>query len=185
MKLLIKTKFLFTACLIAVLMVIIGQAILFDYFLSNAFAEEETTSTYTEVLDDLLVDETFSIEDYPNKSYEEIISSNSPLLEIFQIAESSNGELILYVYQPTNAELDLIATSISMSCEYSNNGQNLSPQIYDLELVSTYEVFDKYVVKNFNITDEIYRYYNIIAIYRNFNSIIDETVLNSSSSSFV
>ena len=42
-----------------------------------------------------------------------------------------------------------------------------------LTLVSTSGVFDKYLVEGYKVSDEAYRYYNIVAIYREFNANID------------
>ena len=139
------------------------------------------TSNYTDVLDDLRKDESFNVKDYPSMTLEYLneINNDSDLtndqahLEVMQIAESTSKELYLYVYQPIDDELDLTATAISMSCEFSEDGQNIKPIIYNLELVSSYTVFDKYVVKDFVVSDEVYRYYNIVAIYRDYNSLID------------
>ncbi len=162
----------------------ISLYIIICFIACNISIVSAETSIYSDVLDDLRKDETFSVEDYPSMTLEYIntINNDSDLtndqshLEVMQIAESSSKELYLYVYQPTDAELDLTATAISMSCEFSEDGQNLKPIIYDLELVSSYTVFDKYVVKDFVVSDEVYRYYNIVAIYRDYNSSIDDVI---------
>lgn len=135
------------------------------------------SSDYTDVFDDLSESKDFDIRNYPSLSVDEVkYSDTQATLEVIQIAESSSKELYLYVYQPLNKDLFFTATSISMSCEYSSNGQNLHPIIYDLELVSSYDVFCKYVVKDFVISDEAYRYYNIVCIYRNFDYTFDEKI---------
>ena len=142
------------------------------------------STQYTDVLDDLRKDESFEISNYSNMTLDYINKVNTDtdktndqeLMEVISIAESSADELYIYVYQPTHNELDLIATAISLSTDYSADGQNIYPNVYDLELVSTYSVFDKYVVKDFEINDEVYRYYNLVALYREFNSTIDKVV---------
>ena len=147
---------------------------------STAYASTQ----YTDVLDDLRKDESFEISNYSNMTLDYINKLNTDsdktndqeLMEVISIAESSADELYIYVYQPTHNELDLIATSISLSTDYSADGQDIYPNVYDLELVSTYSVFDKYVVKDFEINDEVYRYYNLVALYREYNSKIDKVV---------
>ena len=139
--------------------------------LSAVFAEKTT-----DVLYDLQSDITFNPEDYPSISLEEMMATNKPLLEVIQIAESESKKLYIYTYQPTNGNLDLQATSISISCEYSSNGEGISPTAYKLELVSTNGVFNKYVVKEFEVSEDAYRWYNIVTIWREFNPTIDEKI---------
>lgn len=135
------------------------------------------SSDYTDVFADLSESKDFDIRNYPSLSVDEVKNSDTQAtLEIIQIAESSSKELYLYVYQPLNKDLFFTATSISMSCEYSFNGENLHPINYDLELVSSYDVFCKYVVKDFVVSDEAYRYYNIVCIRRNFDYTFDERI---------
>lgn len=141
----------------------------------------EDSNTYTDVMTDLKKDSSFSISNYPSMTLEYFNNINSDAstlnnqlsVEIIQIAESNKKELFLYVYQPTDSEIDLKCTAISMSTEYSIDGQGLNLDIYYLDLVSTYGVFDKYLVKEFSVSNDLYRYYNIVTVYREFNSIID------------
>ena len=144
--------------------------------------QAETASTYTSVMDDLKKDKNFNVEDYPAMTlayYKEINSDLSMLndqesMEIIQIAESNKGELFLYVYQPTDSQLNLTANSILMSCEYTSDGNNIQGlEIYYLELISTSTVFDKYKVKNFTVSTDEYRYYNIVTLYRDYTPAID------------
>lgn len=135
------------------------------------------SSDYTDVFDDLSKSEDFDIRNYPSLSIDEVRNSDTQAtLEIIQIAESSSKELYLYVYQPLNKDLFFTATSISMCCDYSENGENLHPINYELELVSSYDVFCKYVVKEFVVSDEAYRYYNIVCIRRNFDYSFDDRI---------
>lgn len=87
-----------------------------------------------------------------------------------------NKELYLYVYQPLNKDLFFTATSISMSCDFSENGENLHPNNYEIELVSSYDVLCKYIVKDFVVSNEVDRYYNIVCIRRNFDYTYDEKI---------
>lgn len=151
-------------------------------WLSLGVSSRAAEVTYSGVLEDLRISDSFSVEKYPVMTLEYFEQINNDTntendqahMEVIQIAESSAGELYLYVYQPTDTELDLTATAVLISTEFSPDGQNINPDIYYLDLVSTEGVFDKYVVKDFRISKEPYRYYNLVTLYRNFNSEIDE-----------
>lgn len=141
-----------------------------------------STTDHSDVLEDLRVDETFDFNNYPSYTYEEIDLLNNdtdttndvPLLSVINIGESTTSNLIIYVYQPTNGNLDLNGIKISIDSNFSSNGENLNPFLYELELVSTYSVFNKYIVKDYTISSEAYRYYNLVSIYRDYNENIDE-----------
>ena len=66
------------------------------------------TTKYSNVLDDLKRDSTFNIANYPaiNDDYS---------LKVIQVAESIDGELFVYVYQPAAKSKLLIANSINMA----------------------------------------------------------------------
>lgn len=157
-------------------------AVIFTLLAPLFTLEAAAASEYSTVLDDLTAADNFSIENYPILTYEYVNRVNQDtdkendqaLMEVIQIAESSSDELYLYVYQPTDSELELTASAVLLSTEFTPDGQNINPDIYYLELVSTDSVFDKYVVKDFRVSEEPYRYYNIVTLYRNFNPEIDE-----------
>ena len=172
-----KTKTLKSlVCLL--LLIVLGGEVILSAFSVYAGAANNTVSS---PLDDLKKDPNFNVDDYPlitvdyyNKVNSDQDKNNDiAFMEVIQIAESSGGELVIYVYQPTHYNLDLEATSISISLGFSKDGQDLSPKIYDLKLLSSEGVFDKYVVERFVVPDEFYRYYNIVALYREFNEKID------------
>ena len=172
-----KAKRILTTILLLALVLTIGGELFLAFSVRASAA-----SSPSGVLDDLTAANNFKIENYPNLTHEYIKTINSDantendqaLMEVIQIAESTSGELYLYVYQPTDSELDLTATAILLSTEFTPDGQNINPDIYYLELVSTDSVFDKYVVKDFRVSEEPYRYYNIVTLYRNFHPDIDE-----------
>ena len=119
------------------------------------------TSTYSNVLDDLNKDKDFNPSDYP-------AIENDYSLQVIQVAEGENGELFVYVYQPSDYSVDLKATHINMSTKhYEDLEQNY--QLYTLKWLSSYGTIDKYVVNDFTVSKDLYRYYNIAAIYRDFN----------------
>ena len=108
---------------------------------------------------DLTKDESFNVEDYP-------AIANDYSLQVIQIAESVNGELFVYVYQPSDATKDLTATTIRMS---QSIGENAKWRDYDLTLLSTEGVLDKYRVEGITILSDVVRYYDIAAIHRAFD----------------
>lgn len=136
-----------------------------------------TTSLESEVVSDLCNASNFNLSDYPAVSIDKAIKDdNFKTLQLIQIAESDNKELFLYVYQPLNNDLLFIASSISMSIGYSKDGQDLNPSNYDLVLISHGGVFCKYKVLNYEVSDEEYRYYNIISIRRQYDYSFDEQI---------
>ena len=64
---------------------------------------------YTTALEDLSTDENFNPENYP-------VIEDDYSLQVIQIAESSEKQLFVYVYQPCADFLDLRASSINISC---------------------------------------------------------------------
>ena len=126
--------------------IIVGFIILFGSGFS-AYASEE----YKTVLEELKSDPKFNEEDYPDK----IDDYN---LYVMQIAETRNKELILYAYQPSHIKYDLQATKISLSYGFSKDGKNLTPRLYPLKLLDTEGVFDKYLVSNYEVPNDNYRY---------------------------
>lgn len=125
-----------------------------------AFADE---NVYSDVLDDLSVDKKFNSDDYP-------INQTDFSLQVIQIAESTDNELLIYVYQPS-AGFNLMATTISLSTTI-NSG--ISPTLYYLEYLSSNGVFFKYRVKDFSVAiDNAVRYYEIYEIHRKWNSKYD------------
>lgn len=130
------------------------------------YAAAETTNTeYTAVLEDLEGDTTFDIADYPE-------NANDYSLDIITLAESSNDELFVYVYQPSGSTKDLRASSINIS---TDTGDNIRYFNYRLKYINSDGVFYKYLVQNFTVlADEDVRYYAITSIYRPFDDEIDE-----------
>ncbi|MCM1296324.1 MAG: hypothetical protein NC311_12365 [Muribaculaceae bacterium] len=122
------------------------------------------------VLEDLQRDENFNIDDYPEKL-------DDYSLQVIQIAESSDGELFIYVYQPAARAKLLPATSVNMSLNESADGM----QLYKLTLLDNAGVFQKYRVKGVKVSSDEVRYYNITSIYRKFNNVADGIAGNDGS----
>lgn len=123
------------------------------------------------VINDLKQDESFTIEDYPS-------NNNDFGLYVIQLQETKEDELALYVYQPSNNFVNLIATKISLSYGFSSNGAGLEPHIYDLELVSTNGTLDKYIIKDYTVPGDAHRYYNLVEIFRKYNELLDSDELD-------
>lgn len=134
------------------------------------------------VLTDLQKDSGFNANDYPD-------DANDYSIKIIQVAESTDGELLIYTYQPCQKTKYLIATKINMSLTDRMGdetsyydltlGEKDRPKLYDLMLISCEGVFCKYVVCDFNVSSNIVRYYNISSIYRD---CIDEDNVDTGSS---
>lgn len=123
---------------------------------NNVYANEVK---YSNVLEDLQADNNFKIEDYPEKL-------NDYSLQVIAVAESSNKELIVYVYQPSGQAYNLVASSINIS---KTSDIEVSPYNYKLKLLSSSGTLYKYVVEDFMLSKYAVRYYSIISIFRKFD----------------
>lgn len=135
-------------------------------YLSVYASSIQVDGGYTSVLEDLSTDEGFDPDNYP-------IKEDDYSLQVIQIAESSDKELFVYVYQPCSPNFDLKATCINMSLEKNDSTSN---QLYYLTLLNSDGVFHKYIVNNFVVSDESIRYYNISSIYRKWYSEYDNSL---------
>ena len=120
-----------------------------------ALAANETI--YTSVLTDLQQDKTFDVNDYPAKLEDYSLS-------VIQIAESSAGELFVYVYAPQGEKV--VASEIRISTELDDN---FAPKDYKLMRLSASGTLAKYIVVNFRVKYDAERYYSIIQIARPWN----------------
>lgn len=151
------------------------------FFIGDVFVYSGRAENSSSVLLDLRKDSDFNEADYPqitdtkNKGYGSV--------QVIQIAETENKTLVIYTYEPSRTVEALNCTAISMWNEFSqdgktSNGKEFTPVIYDLELLSSYGVFSKYLVKDYVVEDETYRYYNLISIYREVSEKNDSTITN-------
>ncbi|MBQ8720478.1 MAG: hypothetical protein IJY65_05540 [Clostridia bacterium] len=150
----------FILCL-ALVLIVGGEAILSAF----ALRTEAATSSYSNVLDDLEKDDSFNPDDYP-------AIANDYSLQVITIAEGENGELFVYVYQPSDATKDLRASYINMSLQAPEN-RNPTYGLYSLTWLNSDGVFDKYIVNDFTVSNNLYRYYDIATVYRAYDSSID------------
>ena len=135
---------------------------LFTIGLTSASITSDSVQ-YTNVLDDLQKDNNFDSSNY-------IVDTTDNSLKVIQVGESDYNELFLYVYQPNSPNDKLRATYINMSLT-ANNDNN---KIYQLTLLNSNGVFHKYRVKNFSVSNEKTRYYNITSIYRKWLKGVDD-----------
>ena len=125
--------------------------------MSTAFAE----SSYSNVLDDLKKDTGFRIEDYP-------VVINDYSLSLIQIAETTDNRLLVYVYQPSGI---LHASHIRFSITIGND---LALKDYSLTLLNFSGTLFKYVVNEFDVSSDTVRYYEIVCLFRQWDSSLDQ-----------
>ena len=130
---------------------------------SSLSARAVTVTGYTGVLSDLRIDDNFKEEDFP-------VNADDTSLELIQIAESTGGELFVYVYQPSAKENQFELTTITISQTLYNNAKW---ELYDLKLIDSDGVFAKYKVKGLELKSDVVRYYDITEIHRKFDESID------------
>lgn len=126
--------------------------------LMTVYAAEKDNS----VLADLQKDSAFKASDYPENAADYS-------LQLIQIAESTDGKLFVYVYQPSGEKVTgtsiNISTAINDSLKYTN---------YKLSLVSSAGTLFKYRVEDFAVKADTVRYYEISNILRKWDESIDK-----------
>ena len=123
-----------------------------------------SASSFSDVLDDLNRDRNFNYEDFPP-------DTGDYSLQVKQIAESEQGELLIYVYQPA-CRKDLLASSINIARELDNS-ENLKFKNYSLDYLNSAGTLFKYRVMNFELLSDTVRYYNISTILRPYKTEVD------------
>lgn len=131
---------------------------------TSSMIASATIKEYSDVLDDLKKDNTFDVAHYP-------VVADDYSLKVIQIAESTDKELFVYVYQPSGNKKDLQASSINISITINNE---INYHNYQLTYLNSSGVFYKYVVNKFTVRNESTRYYSISSIYRPFDEKIDK-----------
>ena len=125
---------------------------------SAVAAESENEKTASGVLEDLSKDVSFNTENYPSNAKDYSLS-------VMQLAESTNKELFVYVYQPSGDKVR--ASSINISTTINDE---ISFFNYPLELLNFEGTLFKYKVTNFEVKKDPVRYYAISSIYRPFDA---------------
>ena len=130
----------------------------------SAFAAEAGSN----VLEDLQTDENFDADKFEYKA-------NDYSLHVIQLAESTEGELLVYVYQPSGETANLRASSINIARERTNS-IGLGFLNYSLSFCNSSGVFFKYKVEGFKLETVPLRYYNISNILRPFDKSLGDTL---------
>lgn len=151
-------------CVVFALLLTVCMALFIGLYPATAYAAIQDGVEYSSPVDDLKSDSNFDESLYPanEKDYS---------LQVVQIAESTDGELLVYVYQPSNGTKDYTATSINISTAINDS---LYYKNYKLELLSKDGVFCKYRVKDFTVKEDVLRYYDISSIFRLYDKDVDE-----------
>jgi hypothetical protein len=160
-KTLIKTASIIMVSLIICLLLL---TTVFVSTPSVAFAADGETSAvvnYSSVLEDLQKDENFDESDYPSVPTDYSLS-------IIQLAESSDAELFVYVYQPAGKKVKASSINISTSED------RIDYKRYKLKLISYSGTLFKYKVVDLLVKDHTKRYYSITSIYRPYSERYDE-----------
>ena len=124
---------------------------------SAVAAEDENEKTASGVLEDLSKDASFNASNYPSNAKDYSLS-------VMQLAESSDKELFVYVYQPSGDKVK--ASSINISTTINDD---ISFFNYSLELLNFDGTLFKYKVTGFEVKKDPVRYYAISSIYRPFD----------------
>ena len=125
---------------------------------SAVATESENEKTASGVLEDLSKDVSFNTENYPSNAKDYSLS-------VMQLAESTDKELFIYVYQPSGDKVR--ASSINISTTINDE---ISFFNYPLELLNFEGTLFKYKVTNFEVKKDPVRYYAISSIYRPFDA---------------
>lgn len=125
---------------------------------SAVAAESENEKTASGVLEDLSKDVSFNTENYPSNAKDYSLS-------VMQLAESTDKELFIYVYQPSGDKVR--ASSINISTTINDE---ISFFNYPLKLLNFEGTLFKYKVANFEVKKGPVRYYAISSIYRPFDT---------------
>lgn len=131
---------------------------------SAAFA---VSDNYSDVMTDLQKDISFNADKYPAKA-------NDYSLEVIQVAESSDNELLIYVYMPSQRfELTTIRLGFENTFDLGARWHD-----YGLTLLNSNGVFYKYKVNDVTVSTADVRYYSIVALHRKFVDGIDKETGN-------
>ena len=123
-----------------------------------AYAEERQ-----EVLADLQADNSFDIADFPTVA-------NDYSLRVIQIAESKDGKLCVYVYQPSGKS-EVTATSVNISQAINDS---LKYENFTLRCMSRAGTLHKYEIEGLTVKADAVRYYDISNIFRAWNETLGD-----------
>lgn len=134
-------------CVVFMFVAVLGQAV-------HADESQSSKLEYSDALSDLEKDPDFDKSEYPE--------TESKAIDVLQIAEATGGRLFVYVYISCMPAMPLTITDISISTSA------LKPKwvMYALEQVSVNGVFVKYLVKDFTVSNNPDRVYDISEMHR-------------------
>lgn len=154
---------LYKRCVVFALLLTVCMALFVGLYPATAYAATQEGDGYSSPVEDLKSDPDFDASLYP-------VNETDYSLQVVQIAESTDGELLVYVYQPSNGVKDFTATSINISTAINDS---LYYKNYKLELLSKDGVFCKYKVSDFTVKEDVLRYYDISSIFRKHDKDVD------------
>ena len=143
------------------ILILFAMVVLLVSTSSTAFAYASELR-YSDVLTDLTNDSNFNVEDYP-------AVDDDYSLKLIHLAESTDDEVLLYVYHPSATKRFLPATYVRIAI----NGISTVTD-YSLSLVSQSGVFAKYVVNGLTVNDNETRIYEVVCLFREWVKGIDE-----------
>lgn len=117
----------------------------------------------SDVLADLKQDPNFHTDAYP-------VVSGDAAINFMHLAESEQGEVLIYVYQPHSEPAKYKASSINIS---ATTDESLDIKNYYLDLVDYDGVFQKYVVRDLAALSGSKREYEVVSIYRMYDAAVD------------
>ena len=148
----------------------IGGELMLSLFTVPAKADYRQSS---DVLIDLKQDSSFNTDNYP-------VINGSSELKVIQIAETTEGDILVYVYQPNETPRKYTASSINIS---ATTDESLSVKNYHLDLLDYDGVFQKYVVRDLKVLSGTKRSYEVISVYRLYDETIDKSIAPSNGNS--
>lgn len=161
-------KYCMKQCIKYILVLLV---ILFFLIAPSIVSVNAESSMFSDVMDDLSRDLTFNVDEYPSITNSADIKYED-IMQVIQVAENSNKELFIYIYQPYGNTESLKALKINMALtEISLYDENIF-NVYDLQHINTNGVFSKYVVKGLDIPSGV-NVFNITSLYREYSSTFD------------
>lgn len=149
------------AAFLLTMFVIVGAVVCGQHSYKTASAAESESTTeknYSRVTADLLRDSTFSVSKYPEL---ESVTNKNDTLQVIALAESIDKDLFLYIYCPLVQQNQLIAKTMQVTFSSDTTEDNL----YFLTFLNAQSTLFKYKVKDYAVSEDPTRLYNIKYIW--------------------
>ena len=127
----------------------------------------------SDVVADLKQDASFNTDEYP-------VVNNDTAINFLHLAESEQGEVLIYVYQPHQTYGKYQASSINISATADGS---LNIKNYYLDLIDYDGVFQKYVVRGLSALTNSVREYEVVSIFRMFDATVDAALADDNDNS--